>query len=131
MRRDFTLPPADVEFLELSKKEWETVNEKGVMRIIIHGYPVPPGYTIESVSLNFRIENTYPNTQIDMVYFFPHLIRKDGKPIGAVSGDAFDGKDWQRWSRHRTPANPWRPGIDNIETHRMLVDEWLKREFIK
>ena len=69
MRRDFELPPMDLEFLEQLKKEWETVMVNGVMRIIIHGYPVPQAYTIESTTLNFRIENGYPDTQIDMVYF--------------------------------------------------------------
>jgi len=131
MRREFELPSTDVEFLVQTKKEWETVNENGVMRVIIHGYSVPAEYTVESVSLNFRIENSYPDTQIDMVYFYPHLIRKDGKQIGAISADAFDSKSWQRWSRHRTAANPWRPGVDNIETQLLLVDEWVKRELTK
>ena len=35
---------------------------------------------------------------------------------------------WQRWSRHRTAVNPWRRGYDCIETHVLLVDDWLERE---
>lgn len=130
MRRDFSLPPSDLEFLERFEN-WEAVNESNIMRVIIHGYPVPEGYNIQKVSLYLRIENTYPDTQIDMVYFHPPLSLNNNRRIVALSGDTFDGKNWQRWSRHRTASNPWRPGIDNIETHLLAVDEWLKRELQK
>ncbi|MBX9746205.1 MAG: hypothetical protein K2X34_04840, partial [Hyphomonadaceae bacterium] len=55
----------------------------------------------------------------------------DGRAIGALAHDDFDGKTWQRWSRHRTPANRWRPGIDGLSTHFALVQEWLARELMK
>jgi hypothetical protein len=32
-------------------------------------------------------------------------------------------------SRHRTEANPWWPGLDNVETHFTLVPEWFRQEF--
>ena len=50
---------------------------------------------------------------------------------GALASEGFDGKTWQRWSRHRTPANPWRPGLDNLATHFGLVEEWFGREVRK
>jgi hypothetical protein len=129
MRRQFSLPEADDEFLRNSAFNWETVIESNVMRLVINDFRVPSGYNHEEVALNLRIETSYPDGQIDMVYFFPDLARTDGKPISALAADTFDGKNWQRWSRHRTSANPWRPGIDNIETHLHLVNDWLKREF--
>ncbi len=129
MRHIFPLPEQDEEYLNARGYPWETVIENSVMRLVIHDFPVPSGYNYEKVSLNLRIGNNYPDEQIDMVYFYPHLARQDGKPIGAISSDCFDGKDWQRWSRHRTPANPWRPGIDCIATHLYLVEDWLAREF--
>lgn len=75
-----------------------------------------------------RIERTYPDTQIDMVYLFPAVEKVSGGAIKAICNDKFDGKDWQRWSRHRTSLNPWRAGVDNLETHLMLIGEWLEKE---
>lgn len=131
LRRQFELPEEDVNFLDGLRLTWETVNEGAVQRVVIYGHKLPAGYTRTHADLNVRIERTYPDTQIDMIYFFPALSIADGKEIKAITSDKFDGKDWQRWSRHRTPQNPWRPGIDNLETHMILVGEWLKQELGK
>ena len=73
-----------------------------------------------------------PNAELDMVYFFPALARKDGRPIGATKAmQALDGKQFQRWSRHRTRQNPWKTGRDNLGTHIILIEDWLAREFEK
>jgi len=131
MRRQFELMGEDDKFLQKQPLEWENVAEDNIKRIVIHDFPVPDGYNIEKVALNIRVEPTYPDTQLDMVYFFPTLSRSDGKPIKAITDDQFDGKIWQRWSRHRTNQNPWRPGIDNLETHLILISEWLRLELQK
>lgn len=131
MRRQFDLTGEDDRFLQRQPSEWEAVAENNIKRIIIHDFPVPDGYNIEKVALYIRLEATYPDTQLDMVYFFPKLARSDGNPIKAITDDQFDGKIWQRWSRHRTNQNPWRPGIDNLETHLILVSEWLRLELQK
>ncbi len=131
MRRQFTLTGEDDHFLHAQPLGWEAISEGDIKRIIIYSFPVPEGYNIKEANLNLRIEPTYPDTQIDMVYFFPKLSRLDGKVIKAIIDDQFDGKIWQRWSRHRTNQNPWRPGIDNLETHLILVSEWLRLELQK
>ena len=77
------------------------------------------------------IPDNYSDSQIDMVYFNPHLARADGRAIGALATQTIAGVSWQRWSRHRTGANPWRPGVDDVASHLALVDEWLRREFSK
>jgi hypothetical protein len=128
MRRDFALPAEDMEWLENRGGNYELVRENNVLRVVLYDVPVLPGYQISHVTANVRIETGYPDAQIDMVYFFPDLVLTSGRPIGAISPDQFDGKPWQRWSRHRTPANPWRPGIDNLATHFALVHDWLERE---
>ena len=127
-RRHFRLPADDEAFLDASGYRWETVIEAGVPRLVIYGYLVPAGYTTAVVDLNLRIENGYPDTQIDMVYVTPPLVKASGGSIAALSSDQFDGRSWQRWSRHRTGANPWRPGIDNVETHLAAVQHWFMRE---
>lgn len=131
MRREFSLPEEDEEWLEGLGLPYELVNEGGVLRVVVSDWPVPAAYTESRVTANVRIDPGYPDSQIDMVYFYPQLVRRDGKAIGALTTDAFDGKVWQRWSRHRTPANPWRPGIDNLATHFGLIEDWLERELEK
>ena len=130
-RRDFALPSEDAEWLDCLDHKYELVHENGVLRVVINGWPAPAGYQQDAVDIHVRIEPGYPDSQIDMVYFYPPLARLDGKPIAAASDESFDGKVWQRWSRHRTPANPWRPGIDTLSTHFALIDEWLVRELAK
>lgn len=131
MRREFTLPAEDMEWLETTGCRYDLVSESGVLRVVVHDLPVPDGYNLQNVTANVRIEPGYPDAQIDMVYLYPDLALSSGRAIAALSADAFDGKTWQRWSRHRTPANPWRSGIDNLSTHFALVDEWLEREVKK
>ncbi len=130
-RQHFELPEEDVAFLTTLDLSWETIIEGPVHRVVIYDYELPDGYGKVCADLNVRIERTYPDTQIDMVYFCPELSRADGRPIKAISPDSFDGKNWQRWSRHRTAHNPWRPGIDNLESHIILIGEWLKQELGK
>jgi hypothetical protein len=64
-----------------------------------------------------------------MAYFSPALLRRDGKQINNLSSIQWQLSTFQQWSRHRTSANPWRPGIDDISTHLSLVDDFLRREF--
>ena len=128
MRRQFSLPADDMEWLEGQGLPFELVAEGGALRVVVYDLPLPPGYNVASVAANVRIEPGYPEAQIDMVYFHPALALTSGKPIGALTVDGFDGKNWQRWSRHRTPANPWRPGVDNLATHFAQVQSWLERE---
>ena len=130
-RRDFVPPANDFEWLSTMGRPFELVAERNVLRVVVYGFAVPPGYNRREVDVNVRIDPGYPDTQIDMVYVHPPLERVDGHPIAALSSDRFDNKEWQRWSRHRTPANPWRPGVDNLSTHFGLVEEWFSRELRK
>ena len=85
-----------------------------------------------TVTVAIRIETGYPNTQLNMVYFYPALARVDGKPIGATEAQQpLDGKIYQRWSRHRTAENPWKIGRDHIGTHVILIEDWRDRELEK
>ena len=130
-RRDFALPQEDLEWLDRGPHRFELVAEGGVLRVVLYDCPIPPGYQQPHADINVHIEPGYPDSQIDMVYVHPPLQRADGKAIAATSSEDFDGRQWQRWSRHRTPANPWRPGLDNLATHFGLVGHWFTRELKK
>lgn len=131
LRRQFDLLEDDDVFLKEYGLPWETVTD-GSPWVLIHQFKTPPGYNHDLVTVAIRIETGYPNAQLDMVYFYPALARADGKPIGATDAkQMLDGKEYQRWSRHRTPQNPWVPGRDGLGTHVILIEDWLEREFYK
>jgi hypothetical protein len=130
MRREFDLPAADREYLDGAALQWEAVRNAGEFWLLLHNVKLPAGYNVAEVSIAIKIEPGYPNAQLDMAYFHPRLARADGKPIPCADATVqVDGKQWQRWSRHRTPTNPWVPGEDSVETHLILVRDWLAREF--
>lgn len=131
MKRDFQLPAEDMEWLEQRGAPFELVADGGALRVVLRDLVLPSGYNVKTTDANVRIEAGYPDAQIDMVYFHPGLVLLSGRRIGAITSEVFEGKTWQRWSRHRTPANPWRPGIDSLATHFALVQEWLEREIRK
>lgn len=128
VRRQFNLPEYDLEYLERRGLPWETVLDGSVRWVVLHEHRLPDGYNHRAVSAALQLSPSYPETQIDMVYFLAQLALTNGKAIQQLSNQNFDGKTWQRWSRHRTDANPWRRGYDCVETHVLLVDEWLERE---
>lgn len=129
VRREFQLPEGDAYYLCGVGLNWETMADGGTLWLIIREWKLPSGYKPAHADLALLIPPNYPDTQIDMAYFRPALSRTDGKPIGALSGQDILGETWQRWSRHRTSANPWRPDEDDVASHLSLVDEWLQREF--
>ncbi|HEY9229560.1 MAG TPA: multiubiquitin domain-containing protein [Gemmatimonadaceae bacterium] len=139
LRRHFVLPEEDVEYLDASGWEWETVvlTEGGqrALWLFIRDFPLPAGYTaantatsLAEATVGIRL-TSYPSAGLDMVYLNPPLQRADGRGIGAVSTMQLDGRAFQQWSRHYTPSNQFRVGIDNVSTHVRAIEEWLAREF--
>lgn len=131
LRQDFRLPAADEEYLDGRTLEWETICDGNNKWLIIHQWKVPDGYNCEKTDLALLIPANYSDSQIDMVYFKTPLARLDGLAIKNLSQESIAGEAWQRWSRHRTSLNPWRVGVDDVASHLSLVDEWLRREFVK
>ncbi len=119
-------------FLDLLHPVWADFRDGTTKGMLLGQFVVPTGYTVNATLVALRIEPAYPDTQIDMAYFFPALCRQDEKPIPATgTAEVIDGKTFQRWSRHRTAENPWRPGIDDVSTHLAQVQHWFLREFQK
>lgn len=131
VRREFKPLDDDVEYLDSTSRKWEAVLQDKLKIIVMHDWPLPSGYNLSTAAVHVRLSDGYPDTHIDMAYFSPALNRADGRNINNLSMLEFDGKPWQQWSRHRTGASAWRPGIDNLTTHMALVDDWLAAELRK
>jgi hypothetical protein len=130
MRRDFSLPPEDAEGLNAQGWTWETICEENRQWLVVRGWSLPDGYNKQASDVALLIGPSYPTTQIDMAYFHPVLLPANGKTLKACdSRQAIEGKQWQRWSRHRVHGQKeWREGIDNVVTHLIQVRGWLVRE---
>lgn len=130
MRREFRLPEVDESFLNEIDAPWECVTFNGNSWLLMHQFPIPEGYNTGEATVAVQIPAGYPQVKLDMVWFHPALVRKDGKPIGQSNHFDTIGQDrFQRWSRHYTKQNPWIPGESCIETHMAMISRWLEREF--
>lgn len=129
MRRNFTLPKEEAELLDGSELPWETVLEGSKMWLIIRSIHLPSEFIDSTTSVAIQIPVGYPATGLDMAYFHPAIRRVDGNSIPCTeAGENIDGLHWQRWSRHYTPANPWKIGEYNVLTHYLLCLSWLTKE---
>jgi Prokaryotic E2 family E/Multiubiquitin len=130
-RRDAPVLDQDRAFLDSYGLPWEIIHD-GSAWVILHEYPLPTGYTAERCSVAIRIEQGYPYTALDMMYVFPALQRADGRPIPQTQcSQPIDDKSYQRWSRHRQPDDPWKPGQDSLETHVYMIEDWFARELAR
>ncbi len=124
LRRTFSLPEADEEFLDANHPGWETINDMGMPWLILNNFPVPEGYDHRQVRAAIQISSGYPNSPLDMVYFLPSISRTNGRQINCIAPQTIEGQLWQRWSRHY----PWRIGVDDLITHIERVKSWLADE---
>jgi hypothetical protein len=131
LRREFRLPLGDEQYLDSLGLSWETVKDSNLLWLLLHDWQIEPGYNVPTVRIALQIPGAYSDSEIHMVYFLPPLERVNSRPIATISSQPICGEIYQRWSRHRTPANPWRPGVDDVSTHLTLVDEWLRRELTR
>lgn len=121
----------DRKYLDSLGLRWEAVEENNTKALMIYNWPLPEGYNVTEADVHVRLNNGYPDTQIDMAYFAPALARSDNRAIGGLTMCAFDGRQWQQWSRHRTTNSQWRIGEDDVSTHMPLVRNWLEVELLK
>ena len=110
------LPRRCRQYLERKGYAFNEIDESGFAAVIIDGWRLPLGkYDHESVSLLLLIPDGYPDASPDMFYVSP-WVRLQGRPdwpAAAAVSHTFQGRNWQRWSRH---WSDWRPGIDGMTT---------------
>lgn len=122
------LPEFDREYLTSKGFDFEEIIDTNRNGLIIRNYKLPEGkYDRNIADLLILIPIGYPDTRPDMWYFFPAILLMPGNRSARQTEAkiSFEGKSWQRWSRHY-PANQWRSGIDGIHTHLIKVEAALK-----
>ncbi len=127
LRRAFTLPEAETEFLNATHPDWETLIDGATPWLILANFPIPSGYSHQRVQAAIQISSGFPNSALDMVYFLPGLTRADARPITGLASQLINGQTWQRWSRHYG----WRPGVDDLVTHIERIKSWLVDELTR
>jgi hypothetical protein len=133
-RGDEAPPPLkeeDLKTLNESRKEWELIPWNGNKLLIIRNWDIPSGFNVDKNDVGIVIPLTYPSAQLDMFYFKNPLARADGKQISALSQENFNGEIWQRWSRHRDSSSTWRPDVDDLESHLILLETSLLNELVR
>ena len=77
-RRCFFLPADDSEYLDNAFPLWEAIDGNWVL---LPEFGICPGYTVNCATVAIKIPISYPATQLDMAYFFPPVIRVDGRQV--------------------------------------------------
>lgn len=110
------LPATDAEYLTSKGIPFEEINDAGRKGIVLKQRPLPIGrYDADTADILILLPAGYPDCPPDMFHLLPwvRLLNGNRYPNAADQPVDFDGKSWQRWSRHN---NEWRPGIDGIWT---------------
>ncbi|GJD34008.1 multiubiquitin domain-containing protein [Methylobacterium aerolatum] len=119
------LPPRDATYLEARGLDHTVVDEGGHRGVILHDFLLPPGrFNVPSADVLILLPPGYPDCAPDMFYCIPCLtIATTGaEPRATQARLAFQGRTWQRWSRHNSE---WRPGIDGLHTMVKRVERAL------
>lgn len=115
----------DRDTLTATGLSYVTSSEAGMTNLVLKGFPVPPGLSMDRVDLLLRLPLGFPDAAPDMFWVSPVLATSAGASIpGTELHEPHVGRTWQRWSRHI--AQQWRPGIDNLETYLAYVRRCLR-----
>ena len=111
------LPSACRNYLEEGNITFrEALEPDGRRGLVLGPLLLPTGkYTSPAANVLILLPPGYPDTPPDMFYTDPwlRLLPDNRDPKAASVALQFDGKTWQRWSRHNST---WRPGKDGIWT---------------
>lgn len=115
------LPDLDAQFLHREQIAYRTFEEGSMLNVELLEFPLPAGLSAGRANVLIRLSANYPDVAPDMWWVIPHLTTAQGSEIAATQvTETFDGRPWQRWSRH-LDAGAWRPGIDSLESYFRLL----------
>ena len=104
---------------------FEEHEEHGQKAVIVKEFGLPPGrFDAPAADILILLPSGYPDCPPDMFYTMPwlKLTASNRYPNRADVSFEFQGRCWQRWSRHN---NEWRTGVDGIWTMLKRVETAL------
>jgi hypothetical protein len=110
------LPEADARYLTDHRIATELVIDGPHTGVVLKQMQLPPNkFDHVAVDVLVILPSGYPDVPTDMFYCNPWLtlVSAGRYPTRAEASHTFQGKNWQRWSRHNAS---WRPGIDGLHT---------------
>jgi hypothetical protein len=119
------LPSRDREYLKSRSLDFEEIVDGAKRGVVFPGFPLPTQFDTNQTDLLIILPSGYPDTPPDMFFLDPWIKLRQGNrfPKAANQPYAFDGRSWQRWSRHN---REWRPGVDGIWTMLKRVEHALE-----
>lgn len=110
------LPMRDREYLETHSIRYQLAVDGQNSGVVLNGMKLPAGkYNHEEADVLIMLPCGYPDACPDMFFLLPWIqLRESGTyPAAADVAHAFNGQQWQRWSRH---SSEWRSGVDGLHT---------------
>jgi hypothetical protein len=110
------LRPEDENYLASHAISYQLVTDSQGTHVTLTDLPLPVGLEPSVVDVLITLPPGFNDLGPDMFWCYPSVTRTDGQGIpGTESTHDFNGRTWQRWSRHIGAC--WRPGIDNLATY--------------
>ncbi len=81
--------------------------------VILHGVPVPTGYSTRTVDILIKVPSTFPDARPDMFWVKPPLTLANGAQPQATSIENIGSESWQRYSWHLQP-HAWHAGTSRL-----------------
>ena len=120
------LPSGDRRYLAERGLPFREVEDRGRKAVILERFALPKGlFQVGEADILIQLPPGYPDAAPDMFWASPHLVlaASGREPRQTQVRETFDGKQWQRWSRH---SQEWRQGADGLRTHIKRVERALE-----
>ena len=120
------LPSADRRYLQEREITFREITDGAQKGVILPAFALPADkYQVGQAEILILIPAGYSDVAPDMFHALPWLQFVPGNryPKAADQPVQFDGRRWQRWSRHN---RSWRSGVDGLWTMLKRVEQALE-----
>ena len=119
------VPEDDDAFLKEKFPEASVYRVGNEVHVLLPAFPFPAAYAPRTADLLVRLPAGYPDSRPDMFWTrqdvklasgaWPTNAQTPEVPGSGNGAERYEGKTWQRWSRHTDDAT-WRAGTDGLRT---------------